>query len=145
MNDGILKLIKSWTNTDETLHSTKELLDWITRSNDTISVSIHKISLQQDTVWHYIEDEGIIANAQRSFFTISGIKKGSVEQPILLQNEIGYLGILCKEIDGVLHLLMQAKIEPGNINKIQISPTVQATKSNFMQKHGGNRPAYLDY
>ena len=40
---------------------------------------------------------------------------------------------------------MQAKIEPGNINKIQISPTIQATKSNFTQKHGGAKPPYLDY
>ena len=40
---------------------------------------------------------------------------------------------------------MQAKIEPGNINKIQLSPTIQATKSNFTQKHGGAKPAYLDY
>jgi oxidase EvaA len=42
-------------------------------------------------------------------------------------------------------MLMQAKIEPGNVNKIQISPTIQATKSNFLQKHGGKKPAYLDY
>ena len=40
---------------------------------------------------------------------------------------------------------MQAKIEPGNVNKIQISPTIQATKSNFTQKHGGNKPKYLEY
>ena len=40
---------------------------------------------------------------------------------------------------------MQAKIEPGNLNQIQISPTLQATKSNFTQAHGGKKPAYLDY
>ena len=40
---------------------------------------------------------------------------------------------------------MQAKIEPGNINKVQISPTIQATKSNFFQKHGGSQPAFLEY
>lgn len=68
-----------------------------------------------------------------------------LEQPVILQNEIGYLGIICKEIDGVLHFLMQAKIEPGNLNKIQLSPTIQATKSNFTQKHGGKKPKYLDY
>ena len=40
---------------------------------------------------------------------------------------------------------MQAKIEPGNVNKIQISPTIQATKSNFTRRHGGNIPPYLEY
>jgi len=63
----------------------------------------------------------------------------------MLQDEIGYLGIICKIINDKLYFLMQAKIEPGNINKVQISPTIQATKSNFNQKHGGKRPAYLDY
>ena len=33
--------------------------------------------------------------------------------------------------------LLQAKVEPGNINKIQISPTVQATRSNYLRIHGG--------
>ena len=40
---------------------------------------------------------------------------------------------------------MQAKVEPGNVNVIQISPTIQATKSNFTQSHGGRAPAYLDF
>ena len=40
---------------------------------------------------------------------------------------------------------MQAKIEPGNVNCVQISPTIQATKSNFTRAHGGKMPAYLEY
>ena len=84
------------------------------------------------------------------FFTVKGFQRKRekdviLEQPVILQNEIGYLGIICKEIDGVLNFLMQAKIEPGNINKIQLSPTIQATKSNFTQKHGGRKPNYLEY
>ncbi|MBS5672628.1 MAG: NDP-hexose 2,3-dehydratase family protein, partial [Lachnospiraceae bacterium] len=98
----------------------------------------------------YDEDAGEIRNKNRSFFAIKGFQRKSgntvvLEQPVILQNEIGYLGIICKEIDGVLHFLMQAKIEPGNLNKIQLSPTIQATKSNFTQKHGGKKPKYLDY
>ena len=45
----------------------------------------------------------------------------------------------------MLHFLMQAKIEPGNVNRVQISPTIQATKSNFMRVHGGSLPAYFEY
>ena len=36
-------------------------------------------------------------------------------------------------------------MEPGNINTIQISPTVQATKSNYTKAHKGKTPLYLDY
>ena len=87
---------------------------------------------------------------KRRFFHLAGYQEIEddhivVEQPIIIQNEIGYLSIICKVIDGCLNFLMQAKIEPGNVNVIQISPTLQATKSNFTRKHGGNSPKYLDY
>ena len=52
---------------------------------------------------------------------------------------------ICKKINGIWHFLMQAKIEPGNINYVQISPTIQATKSNIMRLHGGREPAYLRF
>src|SRR5690606_24882290 len=66
-------------------------------------------------------------------------------QPIINQPEIGFLGIITREIEGVLYFLMQAKIEPGNVNYVQLSPTLQATKSNYTQIHHGAKPLYLDY
>jgi len=66
-------------------------------------------------------------------------------QPIINQPEIGFLGIIAKEIDDVLYFLMQAKIEPGNVNCVQISPTLQATKSNYNCVHQGKSPLYLNY
>lgn len=67
------------------------------------------------------------------------------EQPIIIQDEIGFLGIIAKEIKGILHFLMQAKIEPGNVNGVQVSPTIQATRSNFTCVHGGQMPLYFDW
>ncbi len=132
------------------LHKTSELLEWIEMRNKTVQVSIQKNRLSDSDFWFYDEAGGEIRNQNRSFFTIKGLQKverGSIvlEQPIIIQDEIGYLGIICRKFDGRMHYLMQAKIEPGNLNKIQLSPTIQATKSNFTQKHGGKRPAYLDY
>ena len=40
---------------------------------------------------------------------------------------------------------MQAKVEPGNINKLQISPTVQATKSNYKRVHGGKKIQFINF
>ena len=42
-------------------------------------------------------------------------------------------------------MLVQAKIEPGNINNVQLSPTLQATRSNYLQVHKGKKPLYLEY
>ena len=135
---------------DSMLNNMDELFTWIKSRNETVAVEIQKVVPERDGFWFYNQDEGRIHNRNRSFFSIAGFRctlpDGTVlEQPILLQEEIGYLGLLCKEIDGVMHFLMQAKIEPGNVNKIQISPTIQATKSNFTQQHGGAKPPYLDY
>src|SRR5262249_25264452 len=86
------------------------------------------------------------------FFSIDGINVktnwGYVpewEQPIINQPEIGYLGFITREFDGILYFLMQAKIEPGNVNNVQLSPTLQATRSNYNQVHKGDKPLYLDY
>lgn len=127
----------------------EELLDWIYTLNRNTHVKIKKTCINEDTFWFYDDEKGIIRNRNNSFFSISGIKgyinDEYIEQPIIIQKEIGYLGIICKDFDGITKYLMQAKIEPGNINCVQISPTIQATKSNFTQKHGGNKPLYLDY
>lgn len=141
--------IFSWASQDG-IHSTESLLSWVQKRNEKAHVNIVKNCLSDSHQWFYDEITGTIHNQTNSFFQISGLQvrqgeKVLAEQPILLQSEIGYLGIICKKIDGVLHFLMQAKIEPGNVNCVQISPTIQATKSNFTQKHGGRKPAYLDY
>ncbi|MFR4988459.1 NDP-hexose 2,3-dehydratase family protein [Anaerotruncus colihominis] len=148
-NDTMLETAISWC-AEEGHVPTRELVEWIHHRNKLIQVEIHKISLNESSFWYYDQEQGAITNLQNSFFNIRGLRCQSadgkiLEQPIIIQNEIGYLGIICKKIDGILHFLMQAKIEPGNINKIQISPTIQATKSNFTQKHGGKQPAYLEY
>lgn len=132
------------------LHVTKEILNWVNGRNDTVHVSVDHIPFYSCTPWYYDESAGEIRNPGGTFFRVKGLQgvsgeRVTVEQPIILQDEIGYLGIIRKRINGEFHYLMQAKIEPGNVNKIQISPSIQATKSNFTQKHGGKKPAYLDY
>ena len=87
------------------------------------------------------------------FFTINGLYverevNENVQkwtQLIVNQAEQGILGFLAKRIDGVIHFLIQAKMEPGNIGFIQISPTVQSTRSNYTRVHGGKRTKYIDY
>ncbi|MDO4559420.1 MAG: NDP-hexose 2,3-dehydratase family protein [bacterium] len=144
------KLMESWAARDGVICPNKDILEWINFLNSSVHVVITKNRLSDSSFWFYDENEGVIKNKNDSFFKIAGIRatrddKTYISQPIILQDEIGMLGFICKEIDGLLYFLVQAKIEPGNINKIQLSPTIQATKSNFTQKHGGKRPLYIDY
>ena len=136
--------------TSETpLHSMTELTDWIKERNDRLDVRVDRISLEECTPWFLDEKDGCIRNENNSFFQIRGIRQYEddriiAEQPIIIQDEIGFLGIITCRIGDTWHYLMQAKIEPGNVNVVQISPTLQATKSNFTGKHGGRIPEYLD-
>ncbi|MFC8076500.1 NDP-hexose 2,3-dehydratase family protein [Streptomyces sp. NPDC057307] len=103
--------------------------------------------------WSADPESGTIRHVSGKFFSVQGIDvtistDGTTRrwhQPIISQPEIGVLGILVKEFDGVPHFLMQLKDEPGNINGIQLSPTVQATRSNYTRVHGGHAVPYLDY
>lgn len=145
----LVKLVESWATTDNPMCSTEDILQWVAQKNEQVKVKIEKIPYAYDGFWYYDATQKGITNKNGTFFQVKGLvmtENGVChEQPIIIQDEIGYLGIIGKVIDGVLYFLMQAKIEPGNVNKIQISPTIQATKSNFTQAHGGRAPAYLEY
>lgn len=102
--------------------------------------------------WAFTEGNCEIVHDSGKFFRIEGIHVqtnfGLVrawDQPIINQPEIGILGIITKLIEGTRYFLMQTKMEPGNINYLQISPTLQATKSNFTKVHQGKTPEYLEY
>ena len=146
-------LIKSWLTKDSKINSNKDILSWITKQNNQNNVLIKKKNISTSNFWLYDKKYGGIRNKSNSFFSIRGININSnnkysninYDQPIIIQNEIGFLGIICKKFEDTMYFLIQAKIEPGNINKIQLSPTIQATKSNFLQKHGGSKPLYLDF
>ena len=144
-------MINSLINITDTQFSLESLFDWIRGRNEEVHVSVEQIPFSEMKGWS-ADADGCLRHESGRFFSIEGIHVrtdvGEInewEQPIINQPEIGYLGILTKEINGTLYFLMQAKIEPGNVNCVQISPTLQATKSNYTQQHKGRKPLYLEY
>jgi oxidase EvaA len=132
--------------------SRREIAQWVGERRNAHRFEVCRKSLSHLNGWHFEDDTGDLAHKSNKFFRIEGIEVTTSfgptnrwMQPIINQPEIGILGFLTQKIDGVLHFLAQAKMEPGNINLLQISPTVQATRSNYKGVHGGSRPLYLDY
>jgi len=126
----------------------KNISNWLNDQKKKQFLKVEKKDLFKLIKWIYNKRE--IYHKSKKFFKITGIriktnfyKKKNWDQPIIVQNEIGILGII-KNIRTNKYLL-QAKVEPGNINKIQISPTVQATKSNYSRIHGGKKIPFLEY
>ena len=110
-----------------------------------IKVKIKKL----DNLNNWYFNKNSIFHKSKKFFKIIGIdvKSNLVgknwDQPIIVQNELGILGII-KDKKRERYLL-QAKVEPGNKNKLQLSPTVQATKSNYTRIHGGKKIPFLSF
>jgi len=116
------------------------------------SFDVEKIAFRDLDNWHFNENSGDLVHSSGKFFKIEGVRvhtdfegEKAWEQPIINQPEIGILGIITKKFDGIRYFLMQAKMEPGNINILQLSPTVQATKSNYTRVHKGKQPLFLEF
>lgn len=130
----------------------ESIFNWINNLKSKLIFEIKKIPISSMRNWNINLKEGKIEHSSGSFFSIEGIrvnKKGIKnkmwDQPIIKQAEIGLLGFIVKKINNRIHFLVQAKIEPGNLNGIQLSPTIQATKSNYTLVHKGVKPPYLKY
>ena len=144
--------LKSSLTTQNKLMSNEDFLHWIEKKKKTTHHKVTFIPFSDMENWGFNSDTGNLEHFSGKFFSIEGVKIktnwGKVpewSQPIINQPEIGFLGIITKKFNNTLHFLMQAKIEPGNINAVQLSPTLQATKSNYTQVHQGNAPLYLNY
>lgn len=133
-------------------NSFDDIVKWLSKRNQVIKVSVEETQFSLLENWLFDKKTGNLRHKTGKFFSVDGLRvKKDTDfitqwcQPIINQAEVGYLGIITKEFDGVLYFLMQAKIEPGNVNCVQLSPTLQATKSNYTQTHAGKAPKYLEY
>ena len=96
--------IKKWLNNQRSLHK----------------LNVKIVNLNQVSKWKFTKKD--IHHVSNRFFKVVGIKvlsnfyKRNWEQPIIIQNEIGILGIIKNKKTN--KYLLQAKVEPGNINKL---------------------------
>ncbi|GAA1307837.1 NDP-hexose 2,3-dehydratase family protein [Saccharothrix xinjiangensis] len=125
---------------------------WFARTAEQSRMHVDRVPLDALAGWVTEPGTGNLRHRTGRFFSVEslsvdlpGAPVPHWSQPIINQPEIGILGILVREVDGVLHCLMQAKHEPGNPNGLQLSPTVQATRSNYTRVHGGKPIPYLEH
>jgi len=144
--------LKSAFVTEGQFKTSSQIIGWLKEQNERVKISVEKIRFDQLDQWNIDVEKGNIRHKTGKFFSVDGIRIrtswGTVpewDQPIINQPEIGYLGFITKKFEGVLHFLVQAKIEPGNINYVQLSPTLQATRSNYTLAHKGKKPLYVEY
>lgn len=133
----------------------KEIFEWYSNIRSENSLKVEQVDLRDCEEWATTNQN--IKHKSNKFFEIIGLKiqnshsrevgqKGWF-QPII--KEVGFdggiLGLIRKKINGIPHYLINAKAEPGNYNSVQLSPTLQATKSNINAVHGGNKPNFYEF
>ena len=140
---------------DNQLYKLDHIIDWFTKKREQSDMTVEEIGINELEKWSVNSKTGNIAHETGGFFEIIGVRatntfdrevgKKGWTQPMIGKNPGGILGLLMKKINGIPHYLLQAKAEPGNIGKLQLSPTLQATTSNLLKAHGGHKPKFAEY
>jgi dTDP-4-dehydro-6-deoxy-alpha-D-glucopyranose 2,3-dehydratase len=132
-------------------HSLEGVRAWLAEQRRKASMRVRRVPFSELGAWTLARDGLLrLVHASGRFFTVEGARFRSSatgrewDQPVLNQPEVGLLGFLSGAINGVAHLLVQAKWEPGN-GEMQLSPTVQATRSNYTRAHGGRVQPYIEH
>lgn len=128
---------------------TDSCIDFLNIRRKTCGMECKPIPLAETRLWH--RENGKLAHETGGFFSLIGLRGipvsgGSyIEQPFIHQPEVGILGNLVRNRNGNPQILVQAKAEPGNVGGVQLSPTVQATVSNYTRVHKGAATPFLDH
>ena len=156
--DTILRIntmIESIKDDDNQINTLDYVINWFNKKREESDMTVQEIGINDLDKWDVSSTTGNISHESKGFFEIIGVKvsntfdrevgKKGWTQPMIANNPGGILGLLMKKFNGIPHYLVQAKAEPGNIGKLQLSPTLQATTSNLLKAHGGKKPLFAEY
>ena len=133
----------------------EQVLDWFNKKKEEYKATDRRINLKDvDKNWYYKKDTGDLSHKSGGFFDVIGVEvetqlresKGGWSQPMVDQGtEASVVGIIKKYFNGIPHYLINAKYEPGNYGKLQMSPTLQVTYSNLDVMHKGEVPLFSEF
>jgi oxidase EvaA len=125
-----------------------ELRSWLTGVRRRCRESVGTVPLRALTRWR--RDDDMIHRPGDPLFEIIGVEVEAVgreidrwAQPILRPAATGLAAFLCVRRDGVLHLLVHARFEPGLHGRVELAPTVQCVPAR-VAAGGQDRPRHLD-
>lgn len=148
--DGIAERLDASAQTlDNRCQPLAEVRRWLAERRRSSAHRVRPAPLQALEGWRLEAESGALVHRSGGFFRVEGARvareRGPVrrwDQPVVDQRGVGTLGFLIREIDGLLHFLVQAKMEPGSPGLVQLAPTLQATHSNAALLHKGRAPLF---
>jgi len=120
------------------------LLGWLAEQRETQQCVVTPIALRDSREWQLVD--GAIRHRTGRYFSVVGVEDDATgwQAPLLEQREIGTLAFIRRERAGQVEILVQAKLEPGDLGLSQLAPSVQATASNLERVHGGAAQPFAD-
>jgi oxidase EvaA len=142
-------LIRSCSEDSGSLHPMSGILSWITERRTRTEITTTMLPLNEirgwrrspAKIWH---DSGLFFDVIGVDVTAGGREVGHWTQPMLEPHGTGVVAFLVRDIGGVLHALVRARVEPGFVDVVELAPTVQCTPENYDCLPPAARPRYLD-
>lgn len=125
----------------------KSWREWFAEQAANSTMSVSRIPLAEVNGWGMQDEGACFGRPDGKFYALVGLrvsvpKPGQREvttwdQPMIV--EYGE-GVVALAIDGGGRFLISARVEPGIEGHIVLGPTLQASRANLDQAHGGLRP-----
>lgn len=136
ISDWQIDILESLTCTSGALHTEEEIISWFTQLKTFTELDIQRCNIDELESW--VVNEWQIEHIEGRFFKVIGVEV-RVEnrevtswcQPLVEQRQEGIIGFVVKKIHGIYHLLVQAKLEAGNFDVLEMAPTVQCITGSY--------------
>jgi len=129
----------------------EDVLQWLQDIKDNLSATVSEINLNEvKDGWGLNSETGTLEHNTGGFFKVIGVKTETNiresgrgwNQPMVDQGtEASVVGLIKK--DNLY--LVEAKFEPGNYDRVLLSPTLQVTYDNLNKLHSGKKPLFAEY
>lgn len=150
LSDLGLRFLASDLDGESSLHSFKHIIHWFTGLKVRYNLAISGIPLH--TVDKWVIEPDCIRHVEDRFFQviamrveISNREVTSWDQPLIEPVRQGICAFIVKEIEGILHFLVQGKVEPGNFDVLEMAPTVQCVTGPYSGESSRENLPYLDF
>tara|TARA_R100001377_G_scaffold81012_1_gene60265 strand:- start:633 stop:1370 length:738 start_codon:yes stop_codon:yes gene_type:complete len=132
------------------------VLEWLQKIKEDLPANVTKINLNDvKDGWSIDSETGNLEHETGGFFKVIGVSTETAiresgkgwNQPLVDQGtEASVVGLIkVKDIDGTPLYLIEAKFEPGNYDRVLLSPTLQVTYDNLNTLHSGRKPLFSEY
>jgi oxidase EvaA len=137
-------------DTENALNSVEGIISWITRLKAFAELEVEKIPLNDLKEWK--KDELSIHHIQQKYFSVVGVRAeignrevASWTLPLVKSAQEGIIAFIIKKINGVYHFLVQAKMESGNFDIIELAPSVQCLTGNYRKGQNEYEVEFINY